>query len=314
MGWVRVSDDYYDHHKFSGVGPLENALWMAGLAWCNRNLSDGVIPRSTVLRLVDWEGVLDVLLEADPSNDLSNAVTNGVRNSRVAATVSMRLVKAGLWTETETGYEVHDYLVYQRSAHQITEAAKANAARQKRFRDARRGQGSDAESNGVTNGGVTPPPNPNPSSTKRTTSSSRRKPKSAEEQPALDISVADVPDDPEAVNAGHVVAVWVAAYESNELAATTTQRARAGRCARELLNAGNDPFKVLEAARAAGAKGYVTIDTELGSLNGQTWTPPSRQRPAPHHVDKGNPTSVEPPAHDPIAEKLRAKQSKEAVQ
>ena len=37
-------------------------------------------------------------------------------------------------------------------------------------------------------------------------------------------------------------------------------------------------------------------------------------KPAPHHVDKGNPTSVEPPTHDPIAEKLRAKQSKEAAQ
>lgn len=285
MGWVRVSDDYYDHHKFSGVGPLENALWLAGLAWCNRNLSDGVIPRSTVLRLVDWEGVLGVLLEADPSNDLSNAVTNGVRNSRVAATVSARLVKAGLWAETETGYEVHDYLVYQRSAHQIAEAAKANAARQKRFRDARRGHSSDVQSNGVTNGAVTPPPNPNPSTTKRTTSSSGAKRPPQQEQQALDIPLGDIPESPTEVNAGHVVAVWTHAYRENDIEPTSTQRGRVGRSARELLQAGNDPFKVLEAARSSGAKGYVTIDTELGSLNGRTWTRPPRAQAAQDATD-----------------------------
>lgn len=276
MGWVRISDDYYDHAKFTATGPLEHALWLAGMAWCNRNLTDGVIPRSAVLRFIDWEGVMDVLELVVDSNAASNAVTNGWGNRRVAEVVAARLVKAGLWTETPTGYEVHDYLQYQRSAAQITEAARANAARQQRFRDRHKGQESNGESNGVTNGGVTTPPNPKPNSTKRTTSSSRRKPK-PEQQQALDITVEDIPESPDEVNAGHVVAVWVAAYTSNGIEPTTQQRGRVGRTARELLSARNDPFKVLEAAKSAGVKGYATIDTEMGSLNGRTWTKQSRQ-------------------------------------
>lgn len=45
MAWVRLSDDFYDHPKFDKAGALGVALFVSGLAWANRNLTDGFIPR-----------------------------------------------------------------------------------------------------------------------------------------------------------------------------------------------------------------------------------------------------------------------------
>lgn len=251
MGWVRISDDYYDHAKFTATGPLEHALWLAGMAWCNRNLTDGVIPRSAVLRFIDWESVMDVLELVVDSNAASNAVTNGWGNRRVAEVVAARLVKAGLWTETPTGYEVHDYLQYQRSAAQITEAARANAARQQRFRDRHKGQESNGESNGVTNGGVTTPPNPNPNSKKRTTSSSAR----AKRKPA---STA-VSDDGTKVSTQDILAKYI---EGCKQAPPTDVTARLGAEIKRLIGQDFRPEDI-----TAGLELWATKDLSPGLLS-----------------------------------------------
>ncbi|PBC71530.1 hypothetical protein BX265_6140 [Streptomyces sp. TLI_235] len=172
MAWVRISDDFYDHPKFDAAGALGIALWVASLAWCNRNLTDGLIPRRTALRLLDFEDAADAVSNAD-----RNAVTNGPRNTdvtpSVARFVAERLVIAGLWVEEGDGFRIHDYLDYQRSAEQIGAEREKNAARQKAFRDRRKpapvGPESGSDRNAVTNGRVTGAPNPNP--IERTTSS-----------------------------------------------------------------------------------------------------------------------------------------------
>lgn len=46
MGWIRVSDDFYDNDKFSEVGPLGVALHFAAMGFCNRNLTDGFFKRT----------------------------------------------------------------------------------------------------------------------------------------------------------------------------------------------------------------------------------------------------------------------------
>lgn len=89
MGWVRVSDDFYDHH---GHAPLELAawgLWVWSLAWSNRNLTDGEVPWATVKRM-------------DPDGDASGA-----------------LIDAGRWIDKGDCIAIHDYLEYQPSAEQI---------------------------------------------------------------------------------------------------------------------------------------------------------------------------------------------------
>lgn len=188
MAWVRISDDFYDHPKFDTAGSLGIALWVAGLAWCNRNLTDGFIPRKAALRLLDFE-------DADEAvrNAVTNAVSNAPRNDDVTPSVARfvadRLVEAGLWEVEDGGYRVHDYLDYQKSAAQITAERDKNAARQQAFRDRRKESREtgkrNAPRNGVTNGPVThaPNPNPNPTEEKRTTSSSSSAAEAADDAP-----------------------------------------------------------------------------------------------------------------------------------
>lgn len=175
MAWVRISDDFYDHPKFDAAGALGIALWVAGLAWCNRNLTDGLIPRRTALRLLDYEDAAEAVRAADDRNGVTNAPSNSDVTSSVARFVADRLVKAGLWIEEDAGYRVHDYLDYQKSATQITAARDKNAARQAAFRQRKQPPGNtperDGTRNGVTNADVTGAPNPNPNPIERTTSS-----------------------------------------------------------------------------------------------------------------------------------------------
>ncbi|MFD6421583.1 hypothetical protein [Streptomyces sp. NPDC060198] len=191
MAWVRLSDDFYDHPKFQRVGALGVALWAEGLAWSNRNLTDGRIPRNVARRLIDFEDVVDMVAAT-----LGNAVTNGggnpagnSENHAVAASALRQstitgLVDAKLWLEAPDGYVIHDYLDYQKSAEQIHAERDKNAARQRAFKERRKrtstppprpdsapaddsgNEASNATSNAVTDtdthGPVTDAPNPNP--------------------------------------------------------------------------------------------------------------------------------------------------------
>lgn len=91
MGWVRISDDFYDHPAHAGNGLAAWGLWAWSLAWSNRNLRDGLIPWPVVERM-------------DPDGKASGA-----------------LLKSGRWIKRDDCVEVHDYLEYQPSAEQIRE-------------------------------------------------------------------------------------------------------------------------------------------------------------------------------------------------
>lgn len=89
MGWVRVSDDFYDHGAHSTLELEAWGLWLWSLAWSNRNLSDGVIPWPVAKRM-------------DPDGKASGA-----------------LIDAGRWLDHGCVLEVHDFLEYQPSAEQV---------------------------------------------------------------------------------------------------------------------------------------------------------------------------------------------------
>src|SRR5688572_6751300 len=93
MTWVRISDDFMDHPKVVGLGadgPIAVTLWLAGLGYCNRYLTDGYIPA----------GILSRLTTLDPAQ------------LRIATDA---LVAAGLWERGVNGFQVHDFLEYQNS-------------------------------------------------------------------------------------------------------------------------------------------------------------------------------------------------------
>lgn len=82
MGWVRVSDDFYDHPAHVDLDLSAWGLWLWSLAWANRNLTDGVLPLAAVRRM-------------DPDGTASGA-----------------LITAGRWVELDDGrVRVHDFEV-----------------------------------------------------------------------------------------------------------------------------------------------------------------------------------------------------------
>jgi hypothetical protein len=101
------------------VGPLGVALWVTGLAYCNRNLTDGFIPWSVARQLVNWEYLEKEADAEGRRKQFTVAVTCGmsgddVRSDRVIGL----LCGAGLWEQAENdvrgpGYLVHDYGDYQ---------------------------------------------------------------------------------------------------------------------------------------------------------------------------------------------------------
>lgn len=121
--WVSLEVTFAEHPKIHEAGPNAAWLYVCGLCYCGRVLSDGFIPASVVPRLTD-------LRRVRPEVD--------------------RLVQAGLWDAVEGGYHVHDYLEHQESADDVRARRKATAERVARHRqktrdDAPPSDDSDAE-------------------------------------------------------------------------------------------------------------------------------------------------------------------------
>jgi hypothetical protein len=128
--WIKVDERYDEHRKFAEVGPLGVALWLAGLAYCNRNLTDGFIPWSTARTLVSWsflstgghETQIFIALLPEPDQE---AIPVEVEPDIVIG----MLLTSGLWDVEARGYRVHDFHKYQPTKADIeAERAKKVAA------------------------------------------------------------------------------------------------------------------------------------------------------------------------------------------
>lgn len=115
MGWVYLDDKFPDHDKVQRAGGDAAWLFVCGLAYCNRNLTGGRIPKPAVARLSD---------------------------RRAPAKLAAKLVEVGMWTEDGEHYVVHEYDHYQRTSNAAHEARAdrarkaANARWEKQKRDA----------------------------------------------------------------------------------------------------------------------------------------------------------------------------------
>lgn len=103
MTWVRIDDGMPDHPKFSEPEDEDEALalWVRSLCYCNRNRTDGFVPRRKVATLSR---------AADPY------------------VVASQLVAAGLWEEVDGGFVLHDYADYQPLKAQIEARSAMKAA------------------------------------------------------------------------------------------------------------------------------------------------------------------------------------------
>jgi len=129
MPWIRIDDHYDEHPKFARAGPLGVVMWLAGLAYCNRNLTDGFIPWNVARRLVSWEFLMT---EGDRDLIWDVAIGTGMHGQEVDCPLVIELLlSAGLWTEEAGGYRVHDYSDFQPTKAQVVaeRASKAAAGR-----------------------------------------------------------------------------------------------------------------------------------------------------------------------------------------
>jgi len=123
MVWVRLADDFTDHPKVVTAGPLASWLYVCGLTYANRYLTDGFIPAGQVRRMADVE---------DPQM------------------LAGRLVDAGLWEVVDGGYLIHDYHGYQPSSENVKRERDEAAKRQAESRARRGKNGSHAVTDTVT--------------------------------------------------------------------------------------------------------------------------------------------------------------------
>ena len=167
MTWVRLDDHFDEHQKLVEVGPLGLALWTVGLAYCNRNLTDGVIPWAAARKLLSWD-FLGVPEEGGRRRRYAISTTTGMVGEDVESDFVINLlVSTGLWEVLDDGgYYVHDYDQYQPSKAEVLAEREKTRERQQRFRSGKRNGVTNAVSNagghGVSNGHVTLPPVPVP--------------------------------------------------------------------------------------------------------------------------------------------------------
>jgi hypothetical protein len=82
MAWVRLDDNVPHHRKHLMAGPAACWLWVACIAYAQRHLTDGIVPREAVPTL-------------------------GVPNPRKLLD---KLIEVGLLDRHDLGFRVHDYL------------------------------------------------------------------------------------------------------------------------------------------------------------------------------------------------------------
>lgn len=109
MTWVRVDDQFRDHPKFLDVSLAGVGLWISGLTYCSRYLTDGFISDAAARRLGATRKRLD------------------------------ELKAVGLWRSVDGGWVIHDYEQYNPTADQVREDRARKAAAGRRGGRARAG-------------------------------------------------------------------------------------------------------------------------------------------------------------------------------
>lgn len=122
MPWVRIDENALNHAKLLALSAYSFRLWVEGLAYCQRHLTDGVITH-TALRTFRY--------------------AQGKHVAELATSIDGM---APLWQPTENGYAVHDYLQWNESREHVM-AARAKA--RERIRKLR-GKSGNGSSNAVT--------------------------------------------------------------------------------------------------------------------------------------------------------------------
>jgi len=106
MPYLNLDDNYPDHPKVDALSDGAFRLHTSGLCYCAKNTTDGVVTKDRVRRL-----------------------TPSYRPALVT-----ELIDAGLWMPHPDGYEIHDYLDWNKSKAWWDEKREKDAKRKAEWR------------------------------------------------------------------------------------------------------------------------------------------------------------------------------------
>lgn len=118
MPWARIDDQANDDDKLNALCSDAFRLWVRGLVYCQKKLTDGFIPDSTIGQLA--------------------ALAKDRERPRIIAELLAphpRLGKGPLWHKVDGGYQMHDYLDWNESRAQVEAARQSSIQRMALFRD-----------------------------------------------------------------------------------------------------------------------------------------------------------------------------------
>lgn len=146
--WVKLDDGIADHPKFFDAGrhlgrhgiARAFAVYVAGLAYSNKHLTDGF---------------------------LSESVVKSFKIDRKPGEIALVLAFAdvGLWETVAGGWRIHDYHHHNPKSQEVKDKRERDAARKREERDAkeaRRPRGLHAESSALARARSRPDPDPVP--------------------------------------------------------------------------------------------------------------------------------------------------------
>lgn len=135
MSWVRIDDQFTDHPKLAAAGPVAGWVYISGLCYAARYLTDGFVPENIALR---FDGSSRELLA--------------------------NLVKCSLFDRVEGGYMIHDYLEYNPPASKVKAEREAAKARKHANQPPKSPGSPEVRANfSRTSGEVQASPSPSPS-------------------------------------------------------------------------------------------------------------------------------------------------------
>lgn len=101
MPWIRFEDNFPEHPKVLALSDAAFRLHVRAIAYCSRHLTDGTLS------------------------------TAAARSLGARTRLTGELVEVRLWTPSDDGYLIHDYLDYQPSKEDIKKRRAADRSRKK---------------------------------------------------------------------------------------------------------------------------------------------------------------------------------------
>lgn len=130
--WIRMAVDFPDHPKALELSPDACWMYVCGLMYAGKYLTDGVIPKRKL-----------------------SSLAHNVKDYRTA---TRQLLESGLWEwdGDETNVIIHDYLEWQTSRKEVNDNREAARFRMEKSREKRAAEAEKAQNVQVSQNRVTP--------------------------------------------------------------------------------------------------------------------------------------------------------------